>query len=306
MDLVIMAGGMGSRFGGLKQIAPIDEDKNFILDYSIYDAIRSGFDRVVFIIKKETLDDFKNTIGKRLEGIIPVEYVLQGLNDVPKGFEVPLGRVKPWGTAHAIYCCKDVVDDKFAVINADDFYGFESFKLIADFLRNSKSHNEFISAGFQVKNTLSDKGTVKRGVFVMENGKATGLIESEVELRDGKVFATPLNQNRWREIDENTMVSMTMFGFTKKIIKKISEDFDYFFAQPKENLVKGEFLLPEEVNKAIKEEHVDLFVKETGAKWYGMTYKEDYDDFVLAIKKMKEEGKYPKHLYSEKNKSYLI
>ncbi len=297
MDLVVMAAGMGSRFGGLKQIAPIDGDGNFILDYSIYDAVRAGFDRVILIIKEENYDLFKSTIGKRLASIVPVEYVFQSLDNVPAGFVIPEGRVKPWGTAHALYCCKDVVSDKFAVINADDFYGFESFELIANFLKTSTDYTKFISAGFMVKNTLSDKGSVKRGVFTLNENVATDLIESEVELKDGKVMATPLNQGNWSEIHPDTLVSMTMFGFTCKLMDRITSDFTSFFNQPTNILLKDEFLLPMEVNKMIKANQVELIVETTSAKWYGITYKEDLEAFKQAIINMKNEGKYPQHIY---------
>ena len=297
MDLVVMAAGMGSRFGGLKQIAPIDEDNNFILDYSIYDAVKAGFDRVVLIIKEENYEYFNSTIGKRLSSIVPIKYVFQSLSNVPNGFEIPAERVKPWGTAHALYCCKDVVADRFAVINADDFYGYESFKLIADFLKSSTRDDQFISAGFQVKNTLSEKGSVKRGVFSLNGNIATDLVESEVELKDGKVMATPLNLGLWREIEPDTLVSMTMFGFTRKLMERINNDFEGFFNQPKEKLVKDEFLLPMEVNKMIHNNEIKLVVETTCAKWYGITYKEDLEQFKQAIINMIEQGVYPKHLY---------
>lgn len=295
MDLVVMAAGMGSRFGGLKQIEPIDSDNNFILDYSIYDAVRAGFDRIVLIIKEENYEYFKATVGKRLIQVIPVVYAFQSMDIVPSGFSMP-ERVKPWGTAHALYCCKDVVDDKFAVINADDFYGYESFKLIADFLR-ADTKGEFINAGFLVTNTLSDKGAVKRGIFTLDNTYATELIESEIEIRDNKVMATPLNQDTWREISPNTLVSMNMFGFNKKLMDRIVKDFDIFFAQPREKLLKAEFLLPMEVDKMIKDGDVKLVVGTTTAKWYGITYREDLEEFKEAIIKMQQEGTYPKHLY---------
>ena len=297
MDLVVMAAGMGSRFGGLKQIAPIDEDNNFILDYSIYDAVKAGFDRVVLIIKEENYEYFNSTIGKRLSSIVPIKYVFQSLSNVPNGFEIPAERVKPWGTAHALYCCKDVVADRFAVINADDFYGYESFKLIADFLKSSTRDDQVISAGFQVKNTLSEKGSLKRGVFSLNGNIATDLVESEVELKDGKVMATPLNLGLWREIEPDTLVSMTMFGFTRKLMERINNDFEGFFNQPKEKLVKDEFLLPMEVNKMIHNNEIKLVVETTCAKWYGITYKEDLEQFKQAIINMKEQGVYPKHLY---------
>lgn len=297
IDLVVMAAGMGSRFGGLKQIAPIDEDNNFILDYSIYDAVKAGFDRVVLIIKEENYEYFNATIGKRLSKVVPIKYVFQSLDNVPNGFEIPSTRVKPWGTAHALYCCKDVVADRFAVINADDFYGYESFELLANFLKNSKSEDAFISAGFYVKNTLSDKGTVKRGIFSLKGKEAIKLVESEVQMQDGKIIATPLNKNTWREIEGDTLVSMTVFGFTRKLMDRITKDFEAFFKQPKEVLAKDEFLLPNEVDLMIQNNEAKLTVETTSAKWYGITYKEDLDNFKQAIIDMKQKGVYPKHLY---------
>jgi len=297
MDLVVMAAGMGSRFGGLKQIAPADEDNNFILDYSIHDAVKAGFDRVVLIIKEENYEYFKSTIGARISKIIPIVYVFQSLSNVPKGFTVPQNRIKPWGTAHAIYCCNEVVADKFAVINADDFYGYESFKLIADFLKNNDNYDEFISAGFQVKNTLSEKGAVKRGIFTLNGNVATGLVESEVEIKDGKIMATPLNKGMWKEIDGNTLVSMTIFGFTRKLMDRLVKEFELFFAQPTQVLEKEEFLLPMEVDKMLKEKEIKLIVETTSAKWFGITYKEDLQNLKNAISNMKQQGKYPQHLY---------
>ncbi len=294
MDLVVMAAGMGSRFGGLKQIQPIDNDENFIIDYSVYDAIRAGFDRVIFIIKEENYDIFRSTIGNRLSKIIKVEYVFQKLDDVPEGVQIPAGRVKPWGTAHAIYAVRDIVSDRFAVINADDFYGYESYKIIADFLR-SNSDDEFASAGYYMKNTLSDKGAVKRGMFVENNG-VYSLVESQVERRDGKLWATPLDQDNWREIPEDTLASMNMFGFTRKLIDRLGVDIVEFFNT--ENLEKGEFLIPFVVDNMVKEGKVVLKVKKTPAKWYGITYKEDLEDFKKAIDQMIADGVYPKHLYN--------
>lgn len=297
MDLVVMAAGMGSRFGGLKQIEPIDEDNNFILDYSIYDAVRAGFDRVVLIIKEENYEYFNATIGKRLSKIVPIKYVFQSLDNVPKGFKVPANRQKPWGTAHALYCCKDVLADRFAVINADDFYGYESFELLANFLKNSKKEDEFISAGFYVENTLSDKGIVKRGIFSLDGKKVTKLVESEVQMQDGKIIATPLHQNTWREIKGDTLVSMTVFGFTRKLMDRITKDFEVFFKKPMEVLEKEEFLLPNEVDLMLQNKEASLMVETTSAKWYGITYKEDLESFKKAIIDMKQQGIYPKCLY---------
>lgn len=295
MDLVVLAAGMGSRFGGLKQIQPIDEDNNFIIDYSIYDAIKAGFDRVVFIIKEENYEVFKETIGNRLSNKIKVEYVFQKLENVPSGAVIPESRVKPWGTAHAIYCAKDIVGDRFAIINADDFYGAKTFKIVADFLKNNKD-NEFVNAGFYVRNTLSEKGAVKRGVFDVKEGFAVDLVESEVERRENKIFATPLGQTNWREISENTLVSMNMFGFTGKLMDRLNKDFKTFFE--KENLEKAEFLIPTVVNDMMREKEISLEVLKTSEKWYGITYKEDLVEFKNAIENMKKQGVYPQHLYN--------
>jgi len=297
MDLVVLAAGMGSRFGGDKQIASIDNDDNFILDYSIFDAKRAGFDRVVFIIKKENEKIFREKVGARLEGIIDVEYVFQSIDNVPLGAKVPQDRVKPWGTAHALYCCKDVLRDQFAVINSDDFYGRESFELIANFFKENREEDQFISAGFMVKNTLSDKGSVKRGIFTLDGHKAKALTESEVKRENGKIIATPLDKGEWREIEEDTLVSMTMFGFTKKLVNRLVRDYEKFFSQDESKLIKSEFLLPDVVNGMMLDNSIEMNVYTTPAKWYGITYKEDLENFKLAIERMKDEGKYPEHLY---------
>lgn len=289
-----MAAGMGSRFGGLKQVQVVDDDKNFIIDYSVFDAIRAGFDRVIFIIKEENLEIFKSTIGNRIGQSIEVEYVFQKIDNVPEGVIVPEGRVKPWGTAHAIYSVKDIVSDRFAVINADDFYGHQSFKLVADFLKNNKD-DEFISAGFVVRNTLSDKGSVKRGVFALNGDLAVDLVESEIDVVDGKIMARPLDKSEWREIPSSTMVSMNMFGFTRKFIERLETEFVEFFK--KDNFEKEEFYVPQVVNDMVADGSVKLYVLKTDAKWYGITYKEDLVDFQKAISNMRENGEYPKHLY---------
>ena len=297
MDLVVLAAGMGSRFGGLKQIQPIDDDQNFIIDYSVYDAIKAGFDRVIFIIKEENLEIFKSTIGNRLSEIIDVEYVFQKLDDVPTGIVVPENRIKPWGTAHAMYSIRNVVSDKFAMINADDFYGYESFAIVASFL-NSNSEDEFANIGYLVKNTLSDKGAVKRGVLhADENGFVERLVESSIERReDGEVYATPLNKDAWRKIEEDTLVSMNMFGFTNKLMIRLANDTLKFFNE--ENLETGEFLIPEVVDNMVADGEVSLKVLSTPSKWYGITYKEDLQELKDAVEKMKKDGIYPKHLYS--------
>jgi len=297
MDLLVLAAGMGSRFGGLKQIQPIDDDQNFIIDYSVYDAIKAGFDRVIFIIKEENLEIFKSTIGNRLNEIIDVEYVFQKLDDVPTGTIIPENRIKPWGTAHAMYAIRNVVSDKFAMINADDFYGYESFAIVASFL-NSNSEDEFANIGYLVKNTLSDKGAVKRGIIhANEDGMVERLVESSIERReDGKIYATPLNKDAWREIGEETLVSMNMFGFTNKLMIRLANDALKFFKQ--DDLNSAEFLIPEVVDNMVNDGEAQLKVLSTPSKWYGITYKEDLAEFKQAIEKMKKNGIYPKHLYN--------
>ena len=212
MDLVIMAGGMGSRFGGLKQIEPIDEYNNFIIDYSIYDAIKAGFDRVVFIIKEENYNIFRETVGSRVEKHIEVSYVFQG---GIKGFE---DRTKPWGTGHAILCCKDTVKDNFVIINADDFYGYDAFDVASKYIKTlDKSSTNFALVGYKVKNTLSETGSVKRGVCKEKDGYLNEIVESSVERTGGKIVATPLNGETPFDCEENDLVSMNMFVFTPKI-----------------------------------------------------------------------------------------
>ena len=218
MDLVILAAGMGSRFGGLKQIEPIDKYGNFIIDYSIYDAKRAGFDRVVFIIKKENYEIFKNTIGKRVEDKIETHYAFQSLDLIPEGYTLPSDRVKPLGTAQAILAAKPYVSDKFIIINADDFYGSDAFKVAADFLRNSNDPNTYANVAYRVTNTMTENGSVKRGVLVFdENKKLNSLIESKIEKVNNDIIATPLEGGDVMNISSDTLVSMNMFCFNKNI-----------------------------------------------------------------------------------------
>ncbi len=221
MDLVILAAGMGSRFGGLKQIQPIDKYENFIIDYSIYDAIEAGFDRVIFIIKEENLDIFRQTVGKRIESKIKVEYVFQKLDLLPKGYTIPADRIKPLGTAQALLAAKDIVSDTFAIINADDFYGKESFMIAADYLRSVKgTKGQYSNVAYYVANTMTENGAVKRGVLSYDkNNLLTGLVESNVEHKDGKVLMTPLDETiPSKYITKDTLVSMNLFCFTKDIM----------------------------------------------------------------------------------------
>ena len=296
MELVIMAAGMGSRFGGLKQIAPMGPNDEFIIDYSIFDALRSGFDKVVFIIKEENYDVFKETIGSRVEKHIPVEYAFQKLDDIPSWVKIPEDRVKPWGTAQAIYAARDVVKDNFIVINADDFYGREAFEVAYKYLKNKKD-NEYGIIGYKVNNTLTENGSVKRGIIVQEDGLFKELIESSIEKDEKGIKSTPLNGGDSFYVKEDDLVSMNMLAFDLSLFDLIKEKIDGFFKDNEDNLEKCEFLLPDILDSANREEKATIKVIETEAKWYGVTYKEDTDSVRSAIKKLVEEGKYPNNLW---------
>lgn len=299
MTLVIMAAGMGSRFGGLKQIEPIDEYGNFIIDYSIYDAIKAGFTKVVFIIKKENYDIFRETVGSRVEKYIDVEYVFQELDVLPEGYSVPEGREKPWGTGHAILCCKDVIKENFAIINSDDFYGYDAYRVIAGFLNNNNDESKYAMAGYKVKNTLTENGSVKRGVCQVKDNYLTRLIESQIEQKDGKLIATPLEDGNPFEVSSEDTVSMNMFGFTPKLFKRLEEGFPKFLDSHKDNILKCEYLIPSIVFEQIEEGEVTVEVLKTDAVWQGITYREDKDKVVREIKKLVDSGVYPQGLWNK-------
>ena len=299
MTLVIMAAGMGSRFGGLKQIEPIDEYGNFIIDYSIYDAIKVGFTKVVFIIKKENYDIFRDTVGSRVEKYIDVEYVFQELDSLPEGYKVPSDRVKPWGTGHAILCCKDVVKDNFAIINSDDFYGYDAYRVIAGFLNSNNDESKYAMAGYKVKNTLTENGSVKRGVCQVKDNYLTRLIESQIEKKDGKLIATPLEDGNPFEVSSEDTVSMNMFGFTPKLFKRLEEGFPKFLDSHKDNMLKCEYLIPTIVFEQIEDGEATVEVLKTDAVWQGITYREDKDKVVREIKKLVDSGVYPQGLWNK-------
>ena len=300
MTLVIMAAGMGSRFGGLKQVEPVGPNGEFILDYSIYDAIRAGYKKIVFIIKEENYDLFRETVGKRIESKIDVEYAFQKLENVPSFVNIPKDRVKPWGTSHAILSAKDKVTGPFTVINADDFYGLDPFIKVKEYFNNNKNENDYAVVGYQTANTLTENGSVKRGVCKKDdNNKLVSLIESSIERKDDKIIATPLNENiKPFEVSEDTLVSMNFWGFNDNFFKYLEEEQDIFFKENENNLNKCEFLLPDSVFKRIEEGKVTVDVLDTDEKWFGVTYKEDKKDLVDAINKMIDEGKYPSNLWN--------
>lgn len=300
MTLVILAAGMGSRFGGLKQIEPIDEYGHFIIDYSIYDAIREGFTKVVFIIKRENYDIFRETIGKRIEKKIEVEYVFQEIDNLPEGYSVPEGRIKPWGTSHAILCAKDKVDENFAIINADDFYGRDAYHVISKFMKNNNTHDNILRyamAGYKVKNTLTENGSVKRGVCEEENGYLTNIIECKVEKVDSEIIATPLEGGNSFKVLEDAPVSMNMFAFTKDIFKYLEEGFPLFLDKHKEDIDTCEYLIPSVVFEEIENKIATVEVLKTNAIWQGITYKEDKEKVVKEIKKLVDNNEYPKDLW---------
>ncbi len=295
LTLVIMAAGMGSRFGGLKQIEPVGPNGEFIIDYSIYDAVRAGFNKVVFIIKEENYEIFKETIGARVEKQIKVEYAFQRQTDIPKGYD-PGDRTKPWGTSHAILSSKDKVKGDFIVLNADDFYGRDSFERAAKFF--SEDHpNEYAIIGYKIKNTLTENGAVKRGVCAAKDGYLTKLIESSVENKDGHIIASPLNGSEPFEIDPEDPVSMNMFCFRDDLFKYLQDHLVEFFEKNKDDLSKCEYLIPDTVFNMIEEGLVKVEVIPTTAKWQGITYKEDKEKLVNEINKLIEKGEYPHNLW---------
>lgn len=300
MTLVIMAAGMGSRFGGLKQIEPIDEYGNFIIDYSIYDAIKVGFTKVVFIIKKENYDIFRETVGARVEKYIDVEYVFQEVDALPNGYSVPDDRIKPWGTGHAILCAKDKVHENFAIINSDDFYGRDAYKVIFEFLKNNKDEgkpHKYAMAGYMVKNTLTENGSVKRGVCKSKDGYLTRLIESVIECKDGKLIATPLEDGDSFEVSGDDLVSMNMFGFTPSMFTCLEEGFSKFLDSHKDDLSKCEYLIPSVVFEEIEKGNATVKVLKTDAVWQGITYREDKEKVVAALKELVDNGEYPQGLW---------
>lgn len=297
MDLVVMAAGMGSRFGGLKQIEPVGPNGEFIIDYSIYDAKKAGFDRVVFIIKEENYEIFRNTIGKRIEGLIDVEYVFQSLKNVPDGVVIPSDRVKPLGTAHAILSCKDVVKNDFIIINSDDFYGRDAYIKASEFFKENKK--DYAMVGYIIGNTLTLNGTVKRGYAEQKDGYLSNLIESSV-YRDGdKVKVEPLDGREGFYASLDDLVSMNMWCFRADMLDYLEQHFVDFFKNNKEDLSKCEYLIPDVVFERIKNGEIKVKVVDTNAVWHGITYREDKEELVEFINELIEEGVYPSNLWEE-------
>lgn len=296
LTLLIMAGGMGSRFGGLKQIEPVGPNKEFLIDYSVYDAIKAGFNKIVFIIKEENYEIFKSTIGSRVEDKIETKYCFQRMEDLPENYKVPKGRIKPWGTAHAIMSARNEINGPFAIINADDFYGFDAYKQVSDFLKNN-TNNEYSIIGYKVINTLTENGSVKRGVCELDGEYLTEIIESNVERKNNKIIATPLDGRESFEINEDTYVSMNMIGFTPSIFKHIEDNFKEFLDKNKDSILTCEYLIPDVLEKLVLEKKVLTKVIPTTAIWEGMTYKEDLEKVKKNIKLRIDKGEYPNNLW---------
>lgn len=298
--LVIMAAGMGSRYGSLKQIDPIGEEGSLIIDYSIYDAVvRAGFNKVVFIIKKQDEEAFRNAIGNRIEDKVKTEYVFQDINNIPAGYSVPEGRVKPWGTAHAILSCLGTVKEPFAVINSDDYYGPQAFKEAADWIERTDLDKEilpFSMVGFQLKNTLTENGHVSRGVCVVnKDGQLDEITERTKIIRRGeKVFYE--DDEIPTELDENAIVSMNCWCFPPQMLDKLWGRFEEFFKTVESNPMKAEFFLPFVVSDMLEDGECTVDVLTTSDKWFGVTYKEDRPLVVKSIQDMKNAGIYPQNM----------
>ena len=299
LTLVVMAAGMGSRFGGLKQITPVDLEGNFLIDYSIYDAIKAGFSKVVFIIKEENLEDFRNTIGKRLENKISVSYVFQRLEDVPEFVKIPETRVKPWGTVQALLAAKNEIQGPFAVINADDFYGFDSYKIVAQYLKNSLNENEHIAIPYPISRVCSAHGSVKRGVLFYHENQVLKILECNVEYQNEKYLAQPLDGSESFLIESDHPVSMNMFGFKTSILEKLEEYFVQFMKENENSLENKEALLPIFLEDALLKKEISLTYQLSKGTWIGMTYKEDLQEVQEKIEELKRNKEYPIHLWQK-------
>ena len=296
--LVIMAAGMGSRFGGLKQMTPVDEEGHFIIDFSLYDAYQAGFRRVAFIIKREIEQTFRETIGARMEKWFHVDYVYQELDRLPEGFAVPEGRKKPWGTAHAVACCRGVVEGPFAVINSDDFYGRGAYEEIYRFLTENKAPHHYAMLGYQLRNTVTEFGSVARGVCHVQDGMLLDITERTKIFKRGQDAAYTEDGETFVPLSGDTQVSMNFWGFTPEILDEIWNAFPAFLAENLPvNPEKCEFYLPTFVGSRLAEKKVSVRVLPCMETWHGVTYKEDLDSVKSAIGALKREGTYPARLW---------
>ena len=296
--LVILAAGMGSRFGGLKQITPVDPFGHAIIDFSLFDAWRAGFRKVAFIIKHEIEDDFKAAVGKRMEKYFDVSYVFQQLDRLPAGYTVPEGRVKPWGTGHATLCAKDAVTGPFAVINADDFYGPSAYTTLFDFLTAEVDPNEHAMLGYLLRNTVTEHGTVARGICTVENGRLTGVVErTKIKQVGADAAFTEDEGASWMPLSGQCVVSMNCWGFKPSMMEELEKRFPAWLDEnlPK-NPLKCEYFLPLVANALIQEGEGSVRVLNCSETWHGITYREDMDSVVSYIAALREQGVYPEKL----------
>ena len=303
--LVIMAAGMGSRYGGLKQIDPIDNEGHIMMEFSVYDAIKAGFEKVVFIIKHEIEKDFKEAIGDKLSKLIEVEYVYQELDKIPAGYTVPEERVKPWGTGHAILCCKDVINGPFAVLNADDYYGATAFKLIYDYLINTKDDDKYkyTMVGYRLDKTLTENGHVARGVCQLDsNDYLVDIIErTRIERKeDGPAYTE--DGKDWTSLPGDSVASMNIWGFSRSILDELESGFTKFLDKNiSQDPLKSEYFLPNVIHDLLKQDKATVYVSKTSDQWHGVTYQEDKATVAKAINKLKDDGKYPVKLWEGKD-----
>lgn len=299
--LIVMAAGMGSRYGGLKQMDPVGSAGELIIDFSLYDAVMAGFKKVIFIIKKEMEEDFRALIDNRSGRFIEVDYAFQDINDLPAGYTVPEGRVKPWGTSHAVLTCKNMVDGPFAVINADDYYGSGAFHSMYEFLEHAEDGAQYgySMIGYLLENTLTENGHVARGVCeTTEDGYLKRITErTKIMWREGEIQYTE-NEEDWFPVPKGTTVSMNFWGFTPSMLKEIEDRFPAFLDKAlAENPMKGEFLLPLTVDQLLKENKARVKILPSADRWFGVTYKEDRESVVNALQSMKDKGLYPEKLW---------
>ncbi|MCI5534290.1 MAG: nucleotidyltransferase [Firmicutes bacterium] len=300
--LVIMAAGMGSRFGGLKQIEPISDKGEIILDFSLYDAFMAGFKKAIFVIKRENEEDFRKLIDNGAAKYMEVDYAFQQLDDLPDGYRVPEGREKPWGTAHAVMAARHLADGSIAVINADDYYGPGAFQTIYDFLEGACDGEKYAycMVGYDIEKTLTENGFVSRGVCkTSEQGFLTEITErTKIQWKDGEIVYTEDDGNTWKNLPKGTTVSMNFWGFTPSMMKEMEAGFpaalDKILA---ENPLKGEYFLPGVVDRLLREGKAEVKVLKSRDRWYGVTYKEDKEGVVSALQSMKDKGEYPDKLW---------
>lgn len=299
MTLVILAAGMGSRYGGLKQIDPITDNGEFIIDFSIFDAVKAGFDKVVFIIKKENYDAFHQTVGTRVEPYVKVEYAFQELDRLPSGFSVPDGREKPWGTSHALLCARKLINDNFAVINADDFYGRDAFMRLAEHLHSiDETDNRYCMVGYILRNTLTENGTVSRGKCVTtENGMLDSITEITKIKTNGEDALYLDGDGEWRPLAGDTVVSMNCWGLTPTVFDGLEHGFERFLSGDGGKVLNSEYYLPGTIDELMHSGECTVNVYSTSAVWHGVTYSEDKAGVKNSLKALIDSGEYPDGLW---------